>query len=233
MLARYRHRFRALAVVALAIQPIGVAQAQDAEKIEVTATATVVSDYRFRGVSLSDGKPALQGGLDVAFDGWIGGAWASTLGRRQDAGVELDFYAGRKGKLHGLRYTVAGYLYLYPDVPNARYFELQGSLESSVGRGRIALETSFAPRQNGLPFDNVYVGLRGELPIRPAGLSLVARGGYEDGFFHRKLDWEVGAKYARGPVTFGVSVVGSSLGKRFAPRADGSTGLLLSVSGSW
>jgi uncharacterized protein (TIGR02001 family) len=210
-----------------------MARAQTRAKVEATATATVVSDYRFRGVSLSNRKPALQGGLDLAYDGWFGGGWASTLGRGGDAGVELDLYAGRRGKLRGLRYSVAGYIYIYPDVPNARYVELQTCFERDIGRKQLALEASFAPKQNGLPFDNVYVGTRGELPLPPAGLSLVVRGGYEDGFFHRKLDWELGTKLSKGPVTFAVSIVGSSLGKRFAPRADGSTGLLLAMSGTW
>jgi len=223
----------AITFISLAIQTAGTARAQSGEKLETTATAAVVSDYRFRGVSLSDRKPALQGGLDLAYDGWIGGGWASTLGRGKDAGVEFDLYAGRKGELHGLRYSVAGYMYLSPGVPNAGYIEVQTFLEGDVGRGQFALEASFAPKQNGLSFDNSYVGVRGELPLARAGLSLIARAGYEDGFFHRKLDWEFGTKFSKGPVALAASIVGTSLGRRFAPRADGSTGLLLSVSGSW
>lgn len=220
-------------LVSLALQTPGVARAQTGERVEAAAIVTVVSDYRFRGISLSDRTPTLQGGVDLSYDGWLGGGWASTLGRKEDSGVELDLYLGRKGEFAGLRYSVAGYLYLYPDLPNARYVELQSSVEKDVGRGKVALEASLAPKQNGIPFENIYFGLRGELPLARAGLSLIARGGYEDGFFHRKLDWEVGTTFSKGPVTLAASIVGSSVGRQFAPRADGSTGLLLSVSGNW
>ncbi|MEG3145095.1 TorF family putative porin [Sphingomonas sp. RT2P30] len=209
------------------------ASAQQSEKIHVTTTATLISDYRFRGVSLSDRKPALQGGIDLERDGWFAGGWATTLGRQKDAGLEVDLRAGRKGQVAGLHYTIAGNVYLYPDLPDSRYVEIQTFVGKDIGRGQVTLETSFAPKQNGLPFENIYIGMQGDLPIAPAGLSLVARGGYEDGFFRRKFDWEFGARYTKGPVTLMASIVGSSLGSRFAPRADGRTGLLLSVSGSW
>lgn len=209
------------------------ASAQQPEKIHVTTTATLVSDYRFRGVSLSDRKPALQGGMDIEYHGWFAGGWATTLGRGENAGIEVDLSAGRKGEVAGLHYTIAGNVYLYPDVPDSRYVEIQTFVAKDVGRGQVTLETSFAPKQSGLPFENIYIGMQGYLPIAPTGLALVARGGYENGFFRRKFDWEFGARYTKGPVTLTASVVGSSLGGRFAPRADGRTGLALSVSGSW
>jgi uncharacterized protein (TIGR02001 family) len=43
--------------------------AQDAEvpsEIEVFSNVALVTDYRFRGVSLSAGDPAIQGGIDIA-----------------------------------------------------------------------------------------------------------------------------------------------------------------------
>jgi uncharacterized protein (TIGR02001 family) len=53
--------------------------------VEVSAqfsgSASLVSDYRYRGVSLSRNKPAAQLGLayDDASSGWYGGAFASTV----------------------------------------------------------------------------------------------------------------------------------------------------------
>lgn len=47
---------------------------------QVSGTATLVSDYRFRGLSLSENNPAAQFG--VAYDGaqgWYAGAFASTV----------------------------------------------------------------------------------------------------------------------------------------------------------
>ena len=45
-----------------------------------SGTASVVSDYRYRGVTLSDLKPAAQ--LGIAYDdpiGWFAGAFGSTV----------------------------------------------------------------------------------------------------------------------------------------------------------
>ena len=47
---------------------------------QVSGSASLLSDYRYRGVSLSDNRPAAQ--LAVAYDhasGWYGGAFASTV----------------------------------------------------------------------------------------------------------------------------------------------------------
>ena len=47
---------------------------------QVTATASVVSDYLFRGVSLSDQKPAAQASINYDdAGGWYAGAFGSTV----------------------------------------------------------------------------------------------------------------------------------------------------------
>jgi uncharacterized protein (TIGR02001 family) len=228
----HRHRFVASAFAMLSTQAYP-ARAQADDQIQVTATIAAVSDYRFRGVSVSHGKLALQGGLELARDGWFGGAWASTLGGTQGSEAEVDFYAGRKGILHGLRYSLGGYVYIYPDAPESGFLEVRSFLERDVGPGQVTLEGSFTPKQRGLPSGNVYIGMRGELPLAPPGVSIVAGAGVEGGSFGRKLDWELGAKYSKGPVIFAASVVGSSLARRFAPDAEGTPGMVLSVAGSW
>ncbi|MEO7150857.1 MAG: TorF family putative porin, partial [Burkholderiaceae bacterium] len=48
-----------------------------------------VTDYRYRGISQTRFKPALQGGLDYAFPtGFYVGAWASTIQWIKDNGVD-------------------------------------------------------------------------------------------------------------------------------------------------
>jgi uncharacterized protein (TIGR02001 family) len=66
--------------------------------------ASVITDYRYRGISQTRLKPALQGGLDyVSPSGWYAGVWASTIQWIKDNGVkgpvELDIYGGYKGEL--------------------------------------------------------------------------------------------------------------------------------------
>jgi uncharacterized protein (TIGR02001 family) len=81
----------------------------------------VVSDYRFRGISQSRLRPALQGGVDFAHDsGLYVGLWASTIRILEDipggkGPVELDIYGGYKGKINdNFSYDVGVLRYQYP-----------------------------------------------------------------------------------------------------------------------
>jgi len=101
-----------------------------------------VSEYRYRGISQSRLKPALQGGIDYAApNGFYVGTWASTIKWIKDAGgdakVEVDLYGGYKTEVaKGLTLDVGGLYYLYPSNKlknvagwaNANTFELYGAL---------------------------------------------------------------------------------------------------------
>ena len=86
----------------------------------VTATANVnlVSDYRFRGIDQTWGKPAVQGGADLALaNGVYAGVWASNVSGNSYPGgsLEMDYYAGYNGKFNDdFGFTVGGYGYYYP-----------------------------------------------------------------------------------------------------------------------
>lgn len=103
----------------------------------LTFNASVVSDYRYRGISQTRVKPALQGGLDFAAPGgFYIGAWASTIKWIKDVGgdseVEIDVYGGWKGEVApGLTLDLGGLQYYYPSNklnPSANTFELYGAL---------------------------------------------------------------------------------------------------------
>jgi uncharacterized protein (TIGR02001 family) len=82
---------------------------------DITANVSAVSDYRYRGISQSRLRPALQGGLDYVHNpsGWYAGTWLSTIQWIRDTpgakstGVETDFYGGKRGELSaGISYDV-------------------------------------------------------------------------------------------------------------------------------
>ncbi len=82
--------------------------------------AGVVSDYRYRGISQSRLKPAVQAGVDFAHkSGFYLGAWGSSIRWIKDYGatdgnVELDLYGGYKGELvKDLTYDVGVLRYEY------------------------------------------------------------------------------------------------------------------------
>lgn len=78
----------------------------------IAANVTVVNDYRYRGISQTNFKPAIQGGFDYAHEsGFYIGNWNSTISWISDAAttggynvsapIEMDFYAGFKKELIG------------------------------------------------------------------------------------------------------------------------------------
>jgi uncharacterized protein (TIGR02001 family) len=132
------------AAVSLAMATLGapLAYAQAAPEATpdhaVSFNAAVTSDYRYRGISQTRLEPALQGGVDYTHNpsGFYAGAWASTIKWVKDAGgdsdVELDFYAGKRGKFGSdLSYDVGVLSYVYPNnefATSANTVELYGQL---------------------------------------------------------------------------------------------------------
>jgi uncharacterized protein (TIGR02001 family) len=136
----------AAAVALLAgLSTVAIAADAPAAEVEVsplTANITLVNDYRYRGISQSNFKPAIQGGFDYAHESglyignwnssisWIGDAYGpngGVSGKGNTAGqvsapIEMDFYAGFKKELIGEGFaTDVGFLqYYYPTsgIPN-------------------------------------------------------------------------------------------------------------------
>jgi hypothetical protein len=91
-----------------------------------------VTDYRYRGISQSRLKPALQGGVDFAHSsGFYIGTWGSTVKWIKDAGgdsnVEIDVYGGYKFSLGDFALDVGALRYLYPRSNLAGFADSQGS----------------------------------------------------------------------------------------------------------
>src|SRR5690242_7047650 len=89
------------ASVALALAAPGITLAQQSTSAHTfTGNATLVSDYRFRGISQTFKLPAIQGGFDYAHaSGFYIGNWNSSvsgLSYPNGAGLEMDLYAGYK-----------------------------------------------------------------------------------------------------------------------------------------
>ena len=103
---------------------------------DVAFNVGVTSDYRYRGISQSRLKPALQGGVDYSNGPFYLGAWASSIKWIKDFGgdadVEIDLYGGYKGEItKELTYDVGVLTYQYPSNklnPSANTTEIYGAL---------------------------------------------------------------------------------------------------------
>jgi len=109
-----------LAVLLSTLVASGAALAQAATPdYTLSYNVGVVTDYRYRGISQTRLKPALQGGADFAHSsGFYIGTWASTIKWIKDAGgdskVEVDLYGGYKFNAGPVAMDVGVLRYLYP-----------------------------------------------------------------------------------------------------------------------
>jgi uncharacterized protein (TIGR02001 family) len=110
-----------MVLAALALSGAAFAQTKAPEPdYTLSYNVGLVTDYRYRGISQSRLKPALQGGVDyVRKSGLYVGTWASTIKWIKDAGgdapVELDIYGGYKGEAGPIGYDVGVLRYQYPN----------------------------------------------------------------------------------------------------------------------
>jgi len=147
-----------------------------------------VTDYRYRGISQTRNKPALQGGFDYSNGGFYVGTWASTIKWIKDFGgdanVEIDVYGGYKGEItKELSYDVGVLTYQYPSNKmkpiggaNANTTEIYGALTY----GPATLKYSHAVTDTFANFDSkgsFYVDLSATFDV--AGVSVVPHVGYQ------------------------------------------------------
>lgn len=193
-----------LAAVLPAVPALAQANDGNGEEpaISVDASIGIVSDYRFRGVSLSDFEPAVQPSLTVTHEsGFYANVWGSNIADYGGADVEIDLAAGWSGDIaDGVTADVYAIYYVYPGASELHYAEFNASLSRSVGAGSISAELNYAPAQQGTgDMANLYLGLSGEMPLGSTPVTLRSSFGFEDGAFGTdKLDWQVGAEYDLG-----------------------------------
>ena len=192
------------AMLPLAALPTA-AYAQDGEEeeaasgpIDVSVEVGALTDYRFRGISLSGGEPELTAAINVEHSsGLYASAWASNvdlgLGGADD--LEIDLTAGYSRDIGAANVDVGVIYYAYFDHSDYNYVEFYGSVGTAVGPGEVRVGVAYAPSQDNLGSeDNTYVYISGEMPLGKSPISLHGTFGYEHGAFatHKK-DWMIGA----------------------------------------
>jgi len=124
--------------------------------ITISGSATIASDYRFRGVSQSDREMAVQGGITVAHEsGLYGGVWASNLagwGTFGGANMELDLIGGYKAKLADNATLDVGLTwYMYPGGADKTDFaEPYAKLTGTTGPATLTAGVAYAPSQQAI-----------------------------------------------------------------------------------
>jgi uncharacterized protein (TIGR02001 family) len=224
----------------------------------ITGNAGLFSDYRFRGVSQTNKKPALQGGFDVGHSsGFYVGNWNSNVDSElyNGANLEMDFYGGFKGSYQDFSYDVGAIYYYYPGSGNkpGTYKIDNTELYVGGGWGPVSLKYSYAMSDFFGVTDTkgaYYIDGTVTYPVTKE-LSLIGHVGYQgglkngaritelDGSVQTSItDWKLGATYDLAGWLLGASYIDTNrsftLGTAVFKNTDIAKGtLVLSVSKSF
>jgi len=126
----------------------------------LTFNIGATTDYRFRGISQSSFKPAVQGGADFSHkSGAYVGVWGSNVNwvkdfaGATDGSLEVDLYGGYKGELAtDLSFDVGIIGYIYPSnnaATNANTTEIYAALTYGVVTAKYSRSvTNFVANAN-------------------------------------------------------------------------------------
>lgn len=145
--------------------------AHNSSAAEFAGYVAITTDYVKRGVTQSNGNPALQLGTDLSFtNGFFLGAWASTIdinngpGRQRD--LEVNYYAGYVVDATKFwRISASAVAYDYPGQSgNVNYAYQEYSLGGSYD-DRLWLEFSYSPDLYHTGLSATNVDLFAEWPL--------------------------------------------------------------------
>ncbi len=137
-------RGRSILVATMALFAAATAHAGDAPANPVTGNLAITSDYVFRGLTQTWGRPALQGGASYsAANGFTAGFWASGISERSypGAAMELDLFTsygssvGRdwswRAGLYGCVYPRGNLDHANPRLPSRSFDTLEANVTVS------------------------------------------------------------------------------------------------------
>jgi uncharacterized protein (TIGR02001 family) len=195
----------------------------------ITGNAGLFSDYRFRGISQTNEKPAFQGGIDISHaSGFYVGNWNSNVDSAffNGANIEMDFYGGYKLPLGDFTFDVGARYYYYPGSGAGGTFKIDNT-ELYIGGsyGPFSLKYSHAVSDFfGAPDSKNSYYVDGSLTYDLGnGLGLVGHVGYQKLKGNARVvemggvnledsivDWKVGVTYDLSGFLLGASYIGTN-----------------------
>lgn len=196
------HRFPLMMFTLLALQP----WLPDTRASELSGSATLTSEYIYRGLAMSDGDPAFQLGLDYAHDsGFFIGAWGSTIdlgGPASQRDYELDFYAGYHHQFQApFTATVTLLRYTYPGQEGFHDYDYNELLLSATWREHYSIEFGYTNDLYGHDVSSRHWEVQFDWPIANAWVvgAALGRNDLSEYGGSRYYYWNVGAsaRYSR------------------------------------
>jgi len=235
--------FRASTAAALLALPLlAGAQAKPEPEYTLSGNAGLFSDYRFRGFTQTDNKPAFQGGIDFAHNsGFYLGNWNSNVSSvlYNGASLEMDFYGGYKTTVGDFGIDVGGIYYYYPGtgkyIPEFKAKNFEGYIGGSYGPVSLKFYHSFTDffGLNAPGIDtkgSQYLDLSAAFDLG-GGIGLQGHIGYQKVKNYKDfgapkdsaIDYKVGVTYDASGWILGAAVIGGDK-KDFFVDTEGKAG---------
>ncbi len=180
---------------------VATAVAWPAAAATVDTSIDVLSDYRFRGVSLSDHAPVADAGITASVGTWFAGAEAISATRIRAAdrptrrNAEIDVSAGWSRSFGLVTPTVGAIAYVHPGGGEAANGEVFATLAGAFGPATLTAGVNYAPDQAAAGGGNLYLSLRAAAGVPRTPLTLTVSAGRERGAFAggaTKIDYSGG-----------------------------------------
>ena len=190
--------------------------------LSVSGGATLVTDYRFRGISQTNKRFAVQGTISLNHaSGFYGTVWASSIDDYVAYGSDAEFdLIGGYRKTFGATTVDVGVLYYYypgSGGANSDFVEPYASIAQVIGPVTAKLTANYAPRQKALSVgfgkeDCLYLAgdLSASIPKTPIGITAHLGHSYGPSYLtigKGYTDWSIGATATVKQIVFGISYV--------------------------
>lgn len=206
-----------------------------------TGNVALATDYAFRGISQTEGNPAIQGGFDYANGIFYAGTWASNVSTTtiSTGGTELDLYAGITPSVGPVTFNVGVIGYFYPgaddDAFETDFFELKGAASySPIEPLTLSASLFYSPEFTLETGESLYYELGAAYAVTDV-FGLKASYGVQDvdSYADSYSNWLIGATYGVAGFTLGLSYLGTEdaadLGYAIIPD-DADERVIFSVS---
>ncbi|MEK7342369.1 MAG: TorF family putative porin [Pseudomonadota bacterium] len=141
-----------------------------------SVTIEALSDDRHRGLSWSDGDPALRAAASVpvadglSLEGAATTLWGGPRHGGADAAVDLGATFARQ--LGGWRLSAEGRYHLFPGASHQGYGEFGATAGFMLGPASLDLSAHYAPRQSAIGGDLLYLSAGASAAIPGTALTL-------------------------------------------------------------
>jgi uncharacterized protein (TIGR02001 family) len=205
----------------------------------VSGNMAVVNDYRFRGITRTGERAALQGSLRWQHDsGFYLGAWGSNvnLHDNNEATLETDVMAGYRYAVSGIMLDLGVTGYLFPGANsglNYNFWEAKIAGSYELGFATLNAGVHYSPDYFRGSRDSLYSEIGVSMPVMQTGVTAKAGYGYQMiqnntrfGGISDYGNWTGGLSYKWNGFDFSADYVDTSISKTQCRDGCDATGIV-------